>query len=192
MMSEIKMLLIIVCAALSACSDREKDQVRDNISSVPFPPLDHYYLTGQQPFSGKDLVSQVRITGFHKATGLINSYTVVSDIIKRSYALTHYGNSVDGKFSKRPIDFNIADNIMTNVNQAFYDGNLKNGQTRFDTPHTDYLSLTIEVALMDADAMSAEYFFYDFNDLPEKVKYFARIYLTDTLWIPDHASSTNK
>ena len=187
MASEMKIILFIAVAALSACSEREKNQMSDKNVSAPFPPLDHYYLAGQQPFSGEDLVSRVRITGFHKATGLINAYTIVHDVIKRSYTLKHYGNAEEGKFSKSPIDFQTADSIMTIINDAFLDGSLKTGETHYDTPHTDYLALTIEVSMGDAEPMSAEYFFYDIDDLPDKAKFIARQYLTDSLWIPPFA-----
>lgn len=169
--------------ALFACIDRGKD-IADKNLSAPFPPIDHYYLTGRQPFSGEDLVSRGRITGFHKATGLVHSYTLVYDIIKRSYSLTHYGTAEDGKYLKRPIDFILADSILTNINEAFVHGTIKRGDTYLDTPHSDYLSLTIEVSIGEAEPMSAEYFFYDFDDLPNEAKYFARQYLTDSLWIP--------
>ncbi|MBE2207143.1 MAG: hypothetical protein IAE84_06140 [Saprospiraceae bacterium] len=183
MMLKIKLLLLLSMVALSACIDRGKD-IADKNLSAPFPPIDHYYLTGQQPFSGEDLVSRGRITGFHKATGLVHSYTLVYDIIKRSYSLTHYGTAEDGKYLKRPIDFILADSILTNINEAFVHGTIKRGATYLDTPHSDYLSLTIEVSIGEAEPMSAEYFFYDFDDLPNEAKYFARQYLTDSLWIP--------
>lgn len=186
MMSEIKIMLFLSIATLSACIDTGKNAAADKNSPIPFPPLDHYYLTGQQPFSGEDLVSRVRITGFHKATGLINSYTIVCDIIKRSYTLTYYGKSEDGNFLKRPIDFITADSIMANINNAFIDGSLKMGDAYLDIPHTDYLSLTIEISMSgESEPKSAEYFFYKLDDIPDRAKYFARQYLTDSLWIPD-------
>jgi len=156
----------------------------DKNVSAPFPPLDHYYLAGQQPFAGEDLVSRVRITGIHKATGLMNSYTLVCDVVKRCYTLKHYGNSEEGEFSKSPIDFQAADSIMTIINDAFLDGSLKIGGTYLDIPHTDYLALTIEIAMVDAAPMWAAYFFYEIEDLPDKANFFANQYLTDSLWIP--------
>ncbi len=187
MTSDIKILLFIALAVLLACNKTEKNQMSDKKASASIPPLDHYYLAGQQPFSGEDLVSRVRITGFHKATGLINSYTLVCDIMKRCYTQKHYGNSEEGEFSKSPIDFQPADSIMKFINDAFLDGSLKTGGTYLDIPHTDYLALTIETAMVDAAPMSAEYFFYELDDLPEKAKLIARQYLTDSLWIPPFA-----
>ncbi len=185
-MLETRRILFFLLVLFICCcnSNGEENAGAKNSALLSSVPLDHFFQTKQNPYVNSSLISSVRITGFHKATEMLCSREYTTDIIGHAYSSRFSGSVDDGIYSKRAITSEEFSQVISKVKDALAESAYTEREVHLGYPHTDYLSLTIEVIEFDDYLNSKEFFFYSLDSLPNPILKLSKIHLIDSLWLP--------